>query len=337
MAFVPALVLATLGLLVAPTQCFAAQKITEENVPVDGKIGLVPSRAETDVEPGKTTTVPARLINRTGETVTIRISVGDLEASPDPGTFVRLVRNAEFGAGSWVRPEIDVATIEHGQRMEFSLFVTPPKDAPVGSHYAGLQAVVEQPAGTGDARVDLSVAALGQLLFNVPGDIRRGGEITRIKPSDTLFFGGSFVDRFFGGPPFVSYDISYRNTGNVTEHLSGEIVVKSMFGNAVRTFTIPRKEARIVLRGSTGTIRVLWADPPAFGRFTAEARLETDDGPKEKNSPPVTILPPWWWILLLLVALAVPLLLRWWRNRTDWQQYLDDDVDDDGDWQTGPA
>ena len=312
----------------------AAKPEFRENTPDDDKITLVPARAEVDVVPGRTTLIPAILSNRTGEVITISLRIGDLQASSDPGTFVQLVRDAEFGAGSWVDPQKDRIKLEHGELIEFFLVVRPPVDAPVGSHYAGIEAFVEAEPGTSAAQVALNFSALGQLLLNVPGDEVLDTNIVRVTPSETLFFGGSFIDRFLRETPFVSYDIRVENKGNVTEHVGGKLVVKSMFGNTVRTFKIPE---RVVLRGSSATIRVVWNNPPRFGRFTAEAQLDTDAGPKERKSDAVTILPPWWWFLVLLVVIGVPMGIRWYNNRDDWREYLDEDYEDDHDWHAPTA
>lgn len=288
-----------------------------------GMLTVSPDRWEDDVEPGKTTTFHLSLTNRTGQDAELELVPTDV--APSDTGLVRATDRAEaFGAGNWVEPEVRTLSLDNMHEVTLAVRVTPPLQAPVGSNFGGLLAILKSKESrkTGSAQVGFEMRALVQIYPRVPGQISRQVKVTAAEIAD------SFV---FTGNRFVSYEVEFANEGNVNEYVSGQVLVRSMFGNTVRTLNI---RDMLILRGDRRRARVLWTNPPAFGRFTAETRIESSSGTLAKKFPAVVILPPWWWFALAAGALLVPALYWWYRRRNAWKQYLDEDWDDEiaDDW-----
>jgi len=314
---------------VLPAAAFGEVKYAPLQGQEDGLLTVSPDRWEADVEPGKTTELEVTLINRTGADGVIKLSPTDTAPGGKSEAVIEAVPEFEFGAGSWVKPEVTSLPLKNMQEARLIVRITPPLEAPVGSNFGGLLVELKSGAdntakveGDAAAAVELNVRALIQLYPRVPGEIVHGLRITKANIADRVIFTGN---------RYVVFEFDLENTGNVNEPTTGEVVVKSMFGNTVANIDV---RETLVLRGSARRTRVLWTKPPKFGRFTAELRVKAQESDPKEAFPPVTILPPWWWFALFAAVVILPSVYAVYRRRQDWRKYLDEDWDEEaeGDW-----
>jgi hypothetical protein len=302
----------------------------QQIVKIDGLVSVSPSRFEGDVTPGQPANIGFSVTNKTAKTLKIKLHYADLQPSRSSDGFVDAVEKAQFGASTWMQAERDDFILKSGEEAKQVVAVTPPLDAPVGDNFAAI--IVEATEVTGGdepkvttaegQKVAIRITGVVQFFFTVPGEIRHDTRILRTEVGD------SFV---VGSNRFVTYSVFVKNNGNVNDHVSGSVVVHSLFGNKVVEIPIRRQ---LLLRGSTREIRVLWTHPPFFGRFTGDVTLRTEDPdhPKiERGLPTVTILPPWWVLALVAASILGGIGYAMYHRNTAWKRYLDEDWDEDWD------
>ena len=294
-----------------------------------GRFSLTPSRFEGNVVPGQAIRIPVQLYNGLEDNVRVTIRPVEIGPSEVETSLVQIVDKSRYSATSWIQvnvPELDLASNE---TASFELVVTPPADIPPGTNFAGLDFSIEpNDNDRSSSRLAFRFSGLMQLFLNAPGAPVRNMRISRTRVSD------SFVA---GGIRFVTYEVTFANDGNVNEHVSGSVDVRSMFGNKVRSIPIKRM---IVLRGSKRTVRAVWTGIPMFGQFSGDVSARSDTKRLHHTLPAVTVLPPWWWLAIMGVALLIPIAYVIHRKRS-WRRYLDDEWDDewleDDEWDTKPT
>ena len=314
-----------IGFASAPTASFAIEHLPmAPDTPEDGLLGVTPDRWLSSVDPGSSTTFKLTVTNKTGGDATVFFIPTDLEPAKDPARLSDVVSDAKYGAGDWIQPEVPKATLPNLSKVVIDVTVAPPKNAPVGSNFGGLLVQLKTPENpdikSSGAAVIPKAQALVQIYPRVNGPVIKDLEITKVEAEETLKFLGS---------RFVRYDIEYENKGTVNEAVGGSLLINSMFGNTVEKLAVPEL---LVLRGAKRRVRVVWTDPPRFGRFTSQVKVDTSAGQERKQGDTVTILPPWWVILAIVLTILFGIFFTWRRKNQDWRQYLDEeDWDEDFD------
>ncbi len=281
-----------------------------------GRLFISPGRVEEDVEPGARTSVRITLTNDSDDQFDVSLSSTDLGQASDPRSVATQVEDGEFGAGDWLTPEVTDLRLEPFEIVEFDLRIDPPLTAPIGTNLAGLvvdSTVAEGEIGTDDSDSVFRVEGLIQVFLTVPGPVKNDLRITDIDIRDTLVLGNQ---------RFAVWDISFQNNGTVNEHVSGNVAIKSLFGNTAHR---EKLENLLVLRGSKRTTRVIWRELPWIGAFTPEVRVRGDDARLKRATGERIIVLPWWVPVVLVLLIVLPAVYLWWRRRQEWKLYLEDE------------
>lgn len=311
--------LVTLGLLLclAPTSLAAPTRIAgSPSSEPTGRLFISPGRVERDVQPGVRSTIKIRLTNDSDGPFDISLRTSDTGPAESPFSVASAVENGQYGAGDWLTPEIIDLRLDAWETIEFNLIVDPPDNAPVGTSMAGLifnSGVAEGAIGTADSTSMFKVEGLIQIFLNIPGPIKNDLRIVDVTTRDSVMLGNQ---------RFVVWDVTFANYGTVNDHVSGELVARSIFGNAAQREKISNL---LVLRGGKRTTRVVWRDLPLVGAFTPHVRIQGDDQKVTKKSGKRIVILPWWIPAGILVLIIVPMLTMWLRRRREWQQYLEQD------------
>lgn len=321
-----------LTLLVPHVSSAAVERSVATGQRPSGRFSLTPSRFEGSITGGEPLVIPIQLYNGTASDVSVALTPVDIGAAEDPESFIQVVDKAQFSATAWLQPEIDKLDMKSLETVEFDVIVDPPDTPPAGTSFAGIEFSVASTTGSAgetEARksnLGFKISGLMQIFLTGPGAVNHDVRIKSAEVADTFIFRGN---------RFVSYEITYENRGNVNDHVSGDIAVTSMFGNQIESINLKKA---IILRGSERKFRVIWPDTPAFGRFTAVARVDGDEQRVSRRFPVVVILPPWWWFVILFVVIACPTAYMIYRRQTEWKRYLDEDDawDEDDEWDTEP-
>lgn len=277
---------------------------------------ISPGRLEQDVVPGQRTTFKVTLYNDNDTPVDISVSGVDLGQSSDPRGVASKVEDGEFGAGDWLTSEVSDIRLNGFEQVEFLVVIDPPADAAVGTNLGGVSiqsAPAEGPIGIEGPTALLLPEGIIQVFLTVPGPVEHKLQITDVRERDKFIFGSQ---------RFAVWDVTFRNDGTVNEHATGNVQIRSLFGNSAHT---ERITDLIVLRGATRTTRVVWNDIPPFGAFTAVAKVRGDDAKSVERSSARLVIFPWWLAVLLLAVVVFPFVFLWWRRRQDWRHYLDDE------------
>ncbi|MCW2927965.1 MAG: hypothetical protein JWM86_1933 [Thermoleophilia bacterium] len=319
-----ALIVAATALLAIPAASHAAavQREILDNPSPTNLVSITPIRIEADVEPGRPSVERVTIFNDSDSEVKLVTSIVDLGPPTDPTLLAEPVLDGyEFGASDWITTDIGNTTLQPFERIKFDVQIVPPLDAPVGASYAGVNFQFEGTRKEGTSTVALKFATMLQVLLQVPGAEVRDLKLTEAAARDMFHFGGT---------SFVTYGVRYRNDGNVSDHVDGDVVITSLFGNQVKKIDLGE---RALIRGATGSDRAVWSDPPMFGIFSAEAQIKGDDGKiQSKSMGRVVLLPPWWILALLAATLLLPPVYLWWKRRQEWKLYLEEEEEfDEGD------
>lgn len=275
----------------------------------NGTLSFGPARKEIDAIPGTLEKIDVTIANRNDLPLTIGIRPTDL--APTDDAFVKPVKKSPYGAASWIESPVTQVVLQPGQQCDYKVTVRVPKNAPVGSSYAGLVAEIVPQKCSGTACVQTIASAVAQILIDIPGDIKRSGNIAAFVPGQTFRLGG--------GEP-INFTVTYQNTGTVSDHLRGTVTIDSIFGTTVATMNF---REIIVLRDSTRSFKVQWKNPPVVGLFRAQLDLETDAGNAQKTSRRISVLPAPWILGVVVLVIVLPPLIVWYRRRKDWMKYLD--------------
>jgi hypothetical protein len=294
-----------------------------------GKFSLTPSRFEAEVRPGVPLIIPIQLYNGLNDDVEVQIEPVEIGASDVPSSLIQVVSNSKFSATSWIDRSISALNLARNETAAYDLRVSPPPDTPPGTSFAGLRfTVIPQGTEQAGSKLGFRFSGLMQLFLNGPGKPERDLQVASSSVSDTFVLGNI---------RFVTYEVTFRNRGNVNERISGNIEITSMFRNRVKTIPIRKV---IVLRGSERTIRAVWPEMPLFGRFSARVDAKSDADRITHKLPTVTVLPPWWWLLIIAIALALPVVYTVHRRRK-WRRLMEENWDDDwledDEWDTEPT
>jgi hypothetical protein len=287
-------------------------------------VNISPIRIDRDVSPGDHLVEPVTIFNDDPDPASIKINVIDLGPPKDETLLTEPIfeGSAEFGAKDWITPDVTSLDLKPFEKVKFDVVIEPPADAPVGSSYAGLQFVIaDTQAKVDKSAVGIKISSVMQILLTVPGAVTQKLTLLDAQTRDAFHVGST---------SFVTYGARYKNDGTVSDHVKGKVVVTSIFGNKAEE--LPIKE-RTLIRGATGSSRLVWSDPPAFGIFTSKLELQGDDGKViTKDLGRVILLPPWWLIALIVALIVIPPVYLWWRRRREWMLYMEDEEwDADGD------
>ena len=286
-----------------------------------GAITLIPPTLELGLIPGQASTTSIKLFNETANSVELFTETRSFSAKGESGQPEFDFNTDPIDLGSWVSVEKGPIVLSAGQRYEVPVTITPPANADPGGHYAAVFFTTSPPAD-GQVRIASKIGTL--ILARIAGDVDEAGSIVE--------FGTDEGQKLFNRLP-VSFYARFENTGNVHLKPSGELVIKSMFGqtavkvdfNASKGATLPdsiRKYELVWEKGSVNSAALnfwskFWEEYSnekrnfSIGRYTATltATAGTDNLVTDSAGFSFWIF-PWHMILAwLIIAVVVVFIL----------------------------
>ena len=184
-----------------------------------------------------------------------------------------------------------------GERKKVPFTLRVPENAPPGGHFSvAWWSTVPPEGGTGG--VGIAVRA-GILMF-----LRVSGEVT--EEVDILYSPNQSI---IGSLP-LSFEVTFKNLGNVHLKPLGNIVIRDLFGRTKGIVPINPQRFN-VLPESQRTFIVKWQEEGIFFgpyRATLELNYGLDDSREFKKTILVWVL-PWFLVLLIILALIVVILV----------------------------
>jgi hypothetical protein len=216
---------------------------------------ISPPSQEVNIDPGKTTTVKAKIRNRSNETLPIEVRLEDFLAKGEEGQ-VELSSNSPYSVISWAKVTPQTFSLAAGEEQEVTATVTAPSDAAGGRFGSFVFSVKPEATEGAAASVAQEVASL--FLIKVSGPVDEKLTVKSISaPAFSEF-----------GP--VPVNVGFTNSGNVHVKTYGLVNVTDMFGKKVADIVVPGTN---IFPNADRVITAELKDRFLFGNYTATALM----------------------------------------------------------------
>lgn len=183
-----------------------------------------PPSQEVSIDPGKTVTIKATIRNKGNSSLPMQVRVDDFTAKGDQGQ-VELSSNSPYSVTSWTNVTPNSFRLAPGDSQEVTATIKAPADAAGGRYGSFIFSVKPETPEAGAASVSQEIASL--FLVKVSGPVDEKLSIASLHaPSFSEF-----------GP--ITFDIGFKNAGNVHVKSFGLVNVTDMFGNKVADIVVP--------------------------------------------------------------------------------------------------
>jgi len=255
-----------------------------------GAVTVGPGTFELTADPGDILTGEMSLLNETDKAGTFYVSFEKFIEKDGQRVFLR---DEESLIAEWMEiPESVFLSPGERQKIPFTMRV--PENAPPGGHFAvAWWSTVPPDVGGG---VGVAVRAGILIFLRVSGEVTEGAEVL-YSPQKTII----------GSLP-LSFNVTFKNLGNVHLRPLGNIVIRDLFGRTKAQIPINPQRFN-VLPESQRTFTADWQDEGIFfGPYQATLELSygSDESKEFKKTVLVWVLP---WILTLLVVLFLIIVI----------------------------
>ena len=246
-----------------------AYEIKEASVDIEENFVLQPGKIEVEINPGGEAEKTLTVTNRTSKTKLFNIKISDFSGSDNPSNAVVIHKDGEKGPYSlkdYIKPELTEFTLKPKEQIIFSVLISIPKDATPGGLFgtilvsSGNTLSRDQELQSGGTNIISELAAL--LFVRVSGKAIENGELRDFKIA-----GGRKY--WFDKSP-ESFDILYKNDGNVYLNPYGYIQIKNIFGGDIAKLEV---EPYFSLPDSLRLRKIQWSGSNLFGKYSATLHL----------------------------------------------------------------
>lgn len=315
----------SLRILVVLSSCILACSplfISPQSALAAAGVGVVPGRFQVEVEPGGVYENNVVVSNEGDAPIRVRSYAADRRIRRSGNVEYLEPGDARESPAVWLRADPVEFTLAPHQNREVAWKIEVPEDAIPGD-YVGVLFFENSPeAVPGSMSVGSRVGAT--VAVRVPGEVVVSGALEGFKvlPVPVTFGLNVFGKRlasFSWTPSFPVYErgpveivASFENTGTARLPVTGEVVIKDLFGRTVGR--VSSQEPLNIYPRDVGSITLLLEDVPAIGRFTVGGCFLV--GEKEFSSRAVFYTFPMKQALsAVLLGVGVWLLGRIWRER----------------------
>ncbi len=301
--------------MVALFLSFAAPIWAQSNAGVT----LRPATVEETLDPGAIVQHTITVRNESDADQVYYLSTRDIIGVRDGNVPVFADEDAEpspLELSQWVTLPFETMAVPARSEALFTFNLEVPKDAPPGSHFAGIFVSMDPP------RLRESGAAIGYeigtiLIMRVSGEVIEKAEVRQFS-----------TDQYVYGSPNVAFNAKIENSGNTLIRPIGPVEIRNMFGQRVDNEMMFNEAAGGVYPRSSREFDFTWqGEPPGFGRYTALlSAVYGEEGAKQTMSSSVTF-----WILpmniilpalgILAVVLLVTFFMAHWYVRRKFMYY----------------
>lgn len=281
---------------------------------------VAPIASAADAQPGQALEISPTVLNLTadpGDNIEAKISLRDIIATSvvvssqlndftakgDDGTPQLLLdegQSSPYALKQWIDP-IPEVTLKPKQVQSVPVTIRVPKDAAPGGYYAVVRYTTRAPE-IKDTGVALSLS-LGTLIFlRVNGDAKEELAIDQFYASKDASSGW-----LFEAAP-VDFSVKFKNSGNVHEQPTGQIVITDMYNNKVATVNVNLRRDNILPSSSRKFTQALDSavigDKILFGQYKAEIKVTYGASGQTLTSNLSFWVIPWRTIILGIILLV---------------------------------
>ena len=271
-----------------------------------------PGKIELQIAPGQSQTVDLTVANRLGSDKVFEITEEDFKGSDDPNQSVVLL-GSDRGPYS-LKDDLHIpsmhVSIPFGYKARIPITISVPADAQPGGLYGSVVVSVVSVNGSsaseGVGATNPIITRIGTLFFvRIPGTVEASGKLSDFKTqSGSIIWSGSL-----GKADPISFDLLFKNDGNVYVDPSGTITVTNMLGAPVGSIDV---EPWFAMPQSLRFREVVWEPEFLFGRYVAHAEINPGYGSTTDSMDVVFWVIPWKILLAVFIGLVVIIAgLRW--------------------------
>lgn len=294
--------ISVLGCVLIPSTSFAFQKVQME-IKAQNDFVVEPGKTEIFLNKGESIVKNIIVTNRIDKTMNFKLSTEDLVGTNDQKQPIVLLGNevGPYSLKNFIKPEVTEFTLAFGEKIIIPVTVSIPLDAEPRGYYGAL-IVSNEPEllntdGTNGAEGKTRIISrIGSLfLVKINGEGKEEGNLENFKIS------GPQKSVYESKPE--SFEIAYKNTGNVHLVPYGKITVKNIMGRKISEVPV---DAYFVLPDSIRYREVLWQEGGfLFGRYTADLSLYKGYGNEYEQGKIAFWVLPWKIVVPAFVGLVL--------------------------------
>jgi hypothetical protein len=243
-----------------------AYTVTNSGAGDHGDFVLEPGKIEIYLNPGESVVKNVAVTSRINRKQKFRITTEDFIGSQNPETPVVLLGNdkSPYSFKDNLKPDVKDFSLDLGQKIEIPVTVTAPKDAQPGGFYSSvIVSSVPDNNPDGSAAGTRLISRVGVLFFvRVNGDVKESGSLEEMRVT------GPRLGFLQGGP--LSFEMLFRNSGNIHLVPYGVITVTNIFGQKVTELPV---DAYFALPNSLRYRQVTWPKEFLFGYYKAHLEM----------------------------------------------------------------
>jgi hypothetical protein len=261
-----------------------------------------PGKIEVELAAGESKTIELTVSNRLGMEKTFTMSVEDFMGSNDPTKTVVLLGDdhGPYSLRDYLKVGTSTVKIPNGIRARIPVTIKIPNDAQPGGLYGSvitqtLTKNVNRDEESGAKPSSTIITRIGTLFFvRVKGNANIDGHLEKFQltGNQTILWNSESI----------SFDLLYKNSGNVHLDPYGTIGVSNMLGSSVASIEV---EPWFAMPQSLRFRQVEWTPPFLFGRYVAHAVVNRGYASATDEMDAVFWVIPWKIIAGILVVIIV--------------------------------
>lgn len=309
--------------------CSMAYEVqTIADTPVKNEFVLGPGKVDLVLNPGEKTVRNIMVTSRFAGERKFKVEVEDFSGSLDANETIKFFGSEKgpYSMKDYVKPEVSEFSLKLGERIILPVEINIPEDSQPGGFYSSvLISTVPDERVKQDTAQTKIISRLGALFFvRVAGDVTESGYLQDFKVTDAVWkmpeflsshesLSGLFstVGKSFGGihgKGPITFEIYFRNEGNIHLAPSGKIEIKNLLGRKVGETKV---ENFFAMPNSLRKAAVTWDAGFLFGKYTATVTL--DKNYQQTPGAPDVMEVSFWAIPWKILLVAIFALLILWR------------------------
>jgi hypothetical protein len=234
-----------------------------------------PGKIEMELSAGQTGTFDLMVSNRLGTKKDFGLTFEDFTGSEDPNQTVVLLGSdrGPYSLYDFIKISTTTVAVDHGTRVRVPVSVSIPKNAEPGGLYGsvivGTMSKADELANSsGVVSTNPIFTRIGVLIFvRVKGEAKEDGKL--------VDFALAQNKKIISGTDGVTFNLFFKNDGNVHLNPKGTVVIKNMLGSTVGSVNV---EPWFAMPKSLRFREVSWNPAFLFGKYTATASIERGYG-----------------------------------------------------------
>jgi len=265
---------------------------------------IAPPIVNLTVSPGQTTSVRIYIRDVSTTNLIVTGQANDFVAAGEDGTPKLLLNDNgsdPYSMKNWIT-DLPSLTLIPREIKAMTITLKVPQNATPGGHY-GVVRFTATPPDLKDTGVSLSASLGALLLVTVTGTISENLSVQEFSVNQNEQTGS-----FFESAP-LNFLERFKNSGNIHEQPTGQVVVTDMLGHKFAVLTVNQSSSNVlpnsIRKYEEKLDETVIGDKKMFGRYTAELKVTYGESKKTLTSTVSFWVIPYKLILFTLLGLVL--------------------------------